>query len=293
MEEIRLHVENEYGKLESVLVNAGGSVMDSGQAEELEKEFGNERGDELNDHPETAPYKADLIRSQHKNFLALLKKKGAELYFAEDIPKASDQIFTRDLGVVIGDTFYEGRLNDRIRQLEHQGLDKLRDRFTNYCQLEEGIVECGDVFVHNKKVFVGITRKSTNMEGFLGLKKILEPKGYWCIPIRCAPEVLHLDCRFGILSRGEALIYRPGIHPQDLLILERTFNLIDLDADLVRTLGSNLTMVSRNEVILDKRNTKIKDLLEQKGFLVHAIEYSEITKKWGAFRCTTLPLYRS
>lgn len=292
MGNIVLNVSSEYGRLRSVLVSTGNALEFYKFNKELEDKYGSKMREESKYHPESGIPDISRGIQQHSAFLDLLKSKGVELIFSNDVQDAVHQVFTRDIGFVIGDTFFYSVMGDGIRKIEQQGLEHLNENFKNIEILEEGIIEGGDVFVHGNKVFVGITKHSTNWEGFNDLKKRIEPKGYQCIPIRCKERVLHLDCRFNIISENCALLFRKAIHPEDMEILEDCFDIIELKEDELETLGSNMFIVSPKEIVLDKRNSRLCSILREKGFNIIELDYSEITKLWGAFRCTTLPLNR-
>ena len=55
---------------------------------------------------------------------------------------------------------------------------------------------------------------------------------------------------------------------------------------------SNIFSISPKLVISDKRFSRLNSWLQQKDILVEEINYSEISKMGGLFRCSTLPLIR-
>lgn len=293
MEKIALNVNSEYERLKSVLVSTGNTLVDSKYEKKFQEKYGSSMDEEIQYHSEAGNVRAVTARKQHRTFLDVLKRKGVDLINAKDVKEAIYQVFTRDVGFVIGDTFYYAILGDGVRKREQGGLEYLNNRFIKYRVLQKGTIEGGDVFIHGKKVFVGITKYSTNEEGFTGLKDELEPKGYECVPIRCKDNILHLDCRFHIISKDHVLLFRKDINASDVKILEKNFNIIDIKEEELVTLGSNIFCISPTEVVIDKRNQRLGNILKEEGFDVIQLDYSELTKMWGAFRCTTLPLFRS
>ena len=57
-------------------------------------------------------------------------------------------------------------------------------------------------------------------------------------------------------------------------------------------LYSNFLSIEKNIVISEKRFTRLNKWLRSLGIKVEEINYSEVAKLGGLFRCTTLPLFR-
>ncbi len=287
---MKTNIKNEFGKLKKIIVATTDNVVSDKFSDDYLEKFGHSMAREIRYHPETDLVDVGLARVQHSNFLKLLESKGIELIFPKNIKDATDQIFTRDIGFVIGDTFYYSSMGDEIRKIEQAGIEHLN--FSKSKKLKKGIVEGGDVIVDGKNIFVGITIHSTSWQGFETLKEEFEPRGYNLISIECKDNVLHLDCRFTVIAPNLALIFEDDIFERDLRKIKNRFDTINLKKEEVLSYGTNVFLISPNEIVSDARNKRINRILESKGFQVHKIDYSEITKMWGAFRCTTLPLER-
>ena len=57
-------------------------------------------------------------------------------------------------------------------------------------------------------------------------------------------------------------------------------------------LNTNLFSISKNIVVSNKKFKETNDILSNLGYKVEEIDYSNIAKMGGLFRCTTLPLIR-
>lgn len=287
-----LGVQSEYGRLRAVVVNAGAALVPNSEIGTYHARYGSRIEEEVQYHPEAAPWDPDRVRAQHAGFIAELEGRGCDIHFTRDVPGGIYALFTRDVGFVIGDTFFCARLGDGVRRIEQEGLADLTPRFPRVARLASGIVEGGDVMVHGHKVFVGVTSYSTDREGFEGLRAQLEPRGYECIPIRLRENVLHLDCRLSILSPEHALLHSDDVHPDDAQRLEREFRIIPVRDEELETLALNVLSIAPGQVIMDARNRRVAAALEAEGFETIPLEFDEVSKLWGAFRCATLPLYR-
>ena len=81
----------------------------------------------------------------------------------------------------------------------------------------------------------------------------------------------------------------------DLEYLENLFgkpNLFYLDDFEKNKMFSNVFSISSKVVVSDVRFIKLNNWLKQNSIFVEEINYSEISKMGGLFRCYTLPLKR-
>ena len=57
-------------------------------------------------------------------------------------------------------------------------------------------------------------------------------------------------------------------------------------------LYSNFLSINKETVISDKRFKRLNNWLSNVGMKVEKVNYSEIAKLGGLFRCSTLPIFR-
>ena len=65
-----------------------------------------------------------------------------------------------------------------------------------------------------------------------------------------------------------------------------------ISKDEKNNMYSNIFSISPNVVISDSRFSRLNSWLQQKDIVVEEVNYSEISKMGGLFRCSTLPLIR-
>ncbi len=258
----------------------------------------------------TYPLESDMI-AELEEFVAVLQKHKVKVYRPEVI-QDYNQIFTRDIGFVIGDTFVKSNiLPDRADELEaiQYILDQINPvkviELPEYCH-----VEGGDVIVHGDDVFIGtyygadykdyITAR-TNRAAVEQLKKLFPNKTIRAFELKKSntdplSNALHLDCCFQPLGRGKAIIHPEGfLHPQDAQWLIDYFGsdqVFIIDAVGMTKMLSNVFSISESVVVSEKHFTALNHWLIQQGFTVEAIHFSEISKQGGLLRCSTLPLER-
>jgi len=60
----------------------------------------------------------------------------------------------------------------------------------------------------------------------------------------------------------------------------------------MKNIEINTFSISPKKVVMQKRSTRLASLLGKKGIEVIFVDYSEVLKLPGSFRCTTLPVER-
>lgn len=103
---------------------------------------------------------------------------------------------------------------------------------------------------------------------------------------------LHLDTVFNIFAPGSALIYPDAIENDSLKILEKDYKLFTVSKEEQFTLGTNTLSLSPDTLVCDPTNSGVLKKLKAAGHNVIEVQYSEIAKTGGLFRCGTCPLYR-
>jgi len=283
---------DERDTLKVALVGSGNTILPINQATEAEHFFGdNYYEKEVKYHSETGEWEPALWRKQLSFFRSVFESRGVRLVYPQDIERAWLQVFTRDVGFVLGDTFYSPVMRHNVRKAEQEGIKPLAERFRCFVELQTTHLEGGDVFIRKGKVFVGISRQTT-WYAFEELERHLFSRGFECIPVECEEEVLHLDCRFNLLGGDRAVIIPRGIKFSGINTLDRYFQLVELPEKGLETLATNYVFLSPKEVAVDERNEEVIRLLMQDGCRVVSIPFTEATKAWGGPRCSVCPLLR-
>lgn len=285
---------DERGSLKSALVGTGATLIPPEKTGEAERQFGDNYGEkELRYHPEAGQWSVPRWQAQLRYFRDILEEHGVRLVSPQEVPGAWMQAFTRDVGFTIGDTFYVPVMRHNIRRAEKAGIQSLYERLPfRVVELETPHLEGGDVFVHGSKVFVGISRQTTQ-PAFKELADHVRSEGYDCIPVECDESVLHLDCRFNIVNERKAVIIPDGVRPRGLDTLKEHFELVELSSDGLKTLTTNYVFVTPSTVLADSRNKEVAALLSEEGCEVIPLPFTEPTKAWGGPRCSICPLERA
>ncbi|MEZ7510301.1 dimethylarginine dimethylaminohydrolase family protein [Bacillus pumilus] len=229
--------------------------------------------------------------TQHKQLIQTLKDHQVRPIMLPANDRFPEQVFTRDIGFTIGHTLFVSSMAAPVRQGEEQLLKEwAQGNGLKTVPLTNGTIEGGDVLVDQRRVFVG-TSKRTNPAAIHELKK--ELPDHDIIPIHLPAHILHLDCVMNILSHDEILIYPEAFKKEDLHLLNMHYHLIEISEQEQFTLGPNVLSIGQKKVISLPINQETNAALTAHGYTVIEVDFSEIIKSGGSFRCCTLPIRRS
>ena len=300
-----IHVQNETSRLRAVVL---GSAISNGPTPKVEEAYDPKSLEHI--LAGTYPKEADMI-IEMEAFNQVFKKYNVKV-FRPEMLENYNQIFSRDIGFVIDDTFIKANiLPDRERELDaiQYVIDKINP--TKVVRPPEEVhIEGGDVMLWNNHVFIGTYKGSdykdyitarTNMEGVNYIKnlfpnKIVKEFDLVKSKIEARDNALHLDCCFQPVGNDKGIIYKSGFREEaDYMYLVKLFgkeNLFHITRDEMYSMNSNVFSIAPNVIVSEKNFTRLNTWLRGNGFIVEEIPYSEIAKQEGLLRCSTLPLIR-
>ncbi len=300
-----IHVTNESSRLRAVVL---GSALSNGPTPTAEEAYDPKSLEHI--LLGTYPTEPDMI-AEMEGFNQVFQKYDVKVYRPEMIENYN-QIFTRDIGFVIEDTFIKANiLPDRERELDaiQYIIDQINPKKVVRPPAEVHI-EGGDVILWNDYIFIGTYKGSdykdyitarTNMEGVNYIKqlfpnKIVKEFDLVKSKIEARDNALHLDCCFQPVGVNKGIIYKSGFREEaDYMYLVKLFgkeNLFHITRDEMYEMNSNIFSITPEVVVSEKSFTRLNTWLRDNGFTVEEISYSEIAKQEGLLRCSTLPLIR-
>ena len=248
------------------------------------------------------------LQNQISNFKKILLKYGIKIHDLDIIN--TNQIFARDLGFIIENKFFiSSILPDRENEIK--GLKSVLKNIKNIIKLpEDAHIEGGDVVLDSDNIFIGyydqkdyknqITAR-TNKKAIKLVKNYFPNKNVIPLELIKSPylpnsNALHLDCCFQPVSENKAVICKEAFKNSfelDLLISHYGVkNIFEISLKEMSKLYSNFFSIDKNIVVSDKRFHRLNKWLGSIGVKVEKINYSEVSKLGGLFRCSTLPLIR-
>lgn len=232
--------------------------------------------------------------AQVESLAALLRGRGVDVVQTPAIDGCIGQLFTRDVGFVVGTTLFLANPERSDRRREVASLAPVAARCDDVVRLREGVIEGGDVAVVPGAVLVGLGEK-TEPAALRELAAALAERDVRkeVVPVELAMEgVIHLDCVFNALAPDLALVFPPAIATASLAALHQRFDLIEMSLAETCDVRVNALSLGPRSVVLHTGSGRLAAILGRRGFETIALDFDEVGKAFGAFRCTTLPLRR-
>ncbi|MAZ26421.1 MAG: amidinotransferase [Cytophagaceae bacterium] len=302
---IKLNVKDETSRLRSVILGTAKSI---GPIPTLEEAY--DPKSLMHIKAGTYPVEEDMVREMDA-VAQVFNKYGVQV-FRPKLIQDYNQIFTRDIGFVIEDTFIKANiLPDRERELDAikhvlQQIDPEKIiRFP-----EEAHIEGGDVMPYGEYIFVGTYREEdypdyiiarTNMLAVDHLAKAFPEKEIVSFNLRKSntdayANALHLDCCFQPVGEGKAILHKNGFLQEEeyqwLVDFFGKQNIFEITAEEMFNMNSNVFSIAPDVVISEKNFTRLNTWLRKQGITVEEVPYAQIAKQEGLLRCSTLPLVR-
>lgn len=229
-------------------------------------------------------------------FQKALARHGIEVLQPEPLDGVPDQLMTRDIGVVIGDTFVVTQMARASRKAEWLGLLPILDRLGSQRVIkvpDNVVLEGGDVIVDNGRIFVGLSQR-TGPDGVAYLASQFPQFEVIPVPLKKLADgenVLHLDCSFVPVGQHSALIYADGLAEMPAAIAEN-YDLIVVTKTEQAILATNVLSISPTQVIARPQACRVNAEMRQRGLEVIELPFDDPPKTGGSFRCCSLPLWR-
>ena len=301
---LNINIENEYSRLKTVILGIADNL---GNPPSESDTFDPRSLYHIKNN--SYPLEKDLKKEVY-SFKKKLTKHNVEVLRPNNVDDCN-QIFARDLGFVISNMFF---LSDIVpnRQDEIEGINEILNHLdVGVIKLPEFMhIEGGDIIVHNDKVFIGtyseedypsLITARTNNKSIDYLKRIINNKEIIPIDIKKSninifENTLHLDCCFQTISKDKAIICPDGFKKkEDVEYLIKLFgkkNIFLASPEEAFMLTSNVLVISPEIIVSHSKFKRLNKWLEEKGVLVEKVDYSNVSKMSGLFRCSTLPLTR-
>lgn len=231
----------------------------------------------------------NFVISQYNKFINKLSINDIKINFIDTDDQLTDQIFIQDVGFVIEDVLFISKMNDNKRKKETEYLKKFaKENNIKFYEMKNNI-EGGDVIHYDNIVFVGLSNR-TNIEACEEIRDVLarlsSPIGV--VPIRFDCSKVHLDTVFNILDKNSAII-SPYVYDREKI--EKFIpNIYDISKEDADNMGTNYVYLGNKKIISSNKN--VSNILQNAGYTVEYIDYSEISKAGGGLECSILFLLR-
>lgn len=274
----QIHCQSEYGTLQKVFLCEPQYMEIKEVINDVQKKYVNNNIDR------------SLAISQHQIFEQTLRNAGVEVIKLRPSKEHPEQVFTRDIGFTLGNCLFISKMANPIRQGEEKILAHwMNEHDISYKKVSTHSIEGGDVIIDGNRVFVGVSDR-TCKNAIQSLQRDLPD--FEIIPIPFNPKYLHLDCVFNILSSSDALIFPDALEPKIVDRLSSMYHLIEVSESEQFSMGTNVLSIGHNRVFSLPINQDVNRQLREHGYQVLEVDFSEIIKSGGSFRCCSLPIMR-
>ncbi|WJY26955.1 MULTISPECIES: dimethylarginine dimethylaminohydrolase family protein [Sporosarcina] len=227
--------------------------------------------------------------AQHQAFEKKLREHNVEVIKLPSSERYPEQVFTRDIGFTVGDRLFLADMASDIRKGEEAALQNWLLKENIPFRVSESHVEGGDVIVDRNRVFIGISSR-TSEEAVSQLEKSLPDHEVIRVPFD--EKYLHLDCVFNVLSPETGLYFPQAFDEDTRQMLESMYDLIEVKESEQFTMGTNVLSIGDGQLFSLPQNPEVNAAMRKKGFDVIEVDFSEIIKSGGSFRCCSMPVVR-
>ncbi|UZO79224.1 arginine deiminase-related protein [Aquimarina sp. ERC-38] len=306
MNTIPIHITNETSRLRSVVL---GIATSNGPVPRVEDAYDPKSIEHINKG--TYPSEKNMVQELDA-VASVLEKYDVKVYRPEVI-KNCNQIFTRDIALVVEDYFIKTNIlpdrENEIKAINHVVSQITPEKVIN---VEDQNIhfEGGDIIMYQNYIFIGTYKGAdysdcivarTNMKGVQFFKDFFPNKKVIEFDLQKSMQdpkdnALHLDCCFQPVGKEYAIIHKEGFKDvRDYEFLVKLFGnekLFHITKEEMYYMNSNIFSIAEDVVISEKGFTRLNRWLRSLQITVEEVPYAEIAKQEGLLRCSTLPLFR-
>ncbi len=296
-------VQNEWGPLQAVMVGTG---VGMGDVPKLEDTF----DPQSRKHVLNGTYPSEIHVTRELDLLVKILKSHNVRVFRPDLI-GMNQVFTRDIGLVIDDQFIlTNMVEDRSK--EQAGLKSMLQRNPGNILTPPSHVhlEGGDIMPMSGEIWVGyakepdfteFTTARTNEAAIEWLQTQFPNRtvrGFELQKSDTHPSLnaLHLDCCMAPLGMGHMMYHPAGFkNPADVAWLQDHYpaeNRMELTATEMEHMHGNILSIAPHVVISSIGFERTFNQMKRWGYDVILVDLTETAKMGGLLRCSTMPLRR-
>ncbi|HXL21745.1 MAG TPA: arginine deiminase family protein [Candidatus Dormibacteraeota bacterium] len=228
------------------------------------------------------PIDLQKAQQQHRAYEELLESLGARVLSLPAEPALPDSMFVEDPAIVLDEIAVIFPLGTASRRPEAAALAQALAPFRQLAHIQlPGTIEGGDILRIDRKLFVGLTRRS-NAEGLRQLAQIVAPHQYEVIPVSVT-GCLHLKSAVTYLGLGRnaLLANRLWFDPAPLA----GYDFIDVDPAEPHAANA---LALAGTIIFPASFPKTRAHLESRGFHITPLDISELQKAESGLTCSSL-----
>lgn len=304
MQSVAWNIQDEWQSLEAVMVGIGDGM---GAPPSIDETY----DPQSRKHVAAGTYPTEAaVTEELEAFAAELTARGMQV--VRPVPLGFNQVFTRDIGLVIDGTFVMTSMVED-REQEQAGLKRMLEQHGGpVVEPPAGVrLEGGDIMPMPGEIWVGCvnpndfetyTTARTNHAAAAWLQQVFPHRIVRTFNLTKSDSdplinALHLDCCLAPLGLGHLLVHPDGFaHPHELKTLLARYPddcICTVTADEMQAMHCNVFSIAPDTVVSDAQFTRTNEQMRAWGYEVVEVNLRETSKMGGLLRCSTLPLRRT
>lgn len=226
----------------------------------------------------------DLAIQQWTNLKETIEKLGAEVELIEPIDGLPDMVFTANAGFVLREKEF------LLTTFKHPERKPEEEYFLHWfwqndylikmqSALFEGEGDCLPDF--NGNIWQGYGMRSEPVDSYFFEKPTIYLK-------LINQNFYHLDTCFAVLDQTTALYYPDAFEHKDIIKYHLS-NSIEVTDEEANDFSCNAIVIEKN-IVMNKCSSRLKKILNDRGFTVFEVSLSEFLKSGGSAKCLVLNL---
>jgi dimethylargininase len=222
----------------------------------------------------------ELARSQHQQYQQALAELGCKVVSLEEQPELPDSVFVEDVAIVLDECAVITRPGAESRRPETESIASELREYRKLKFIETpGTLDGGDVLRVGQTLYVGLSGRS-NLAAVDQLRALISPYGY-TVKAAEVSGCLHLKSAVSQVAENTLLANPRWVKQADFGAFEW------LEIDPAEEYAANTLLIGES-IIYPTSFPRTRQLLEQRGIRVAAVDVSELQKAEGAVTCCSL-----
>jgi len=231
-------------------------------------------------HIERTPIDLDIARAQHDEYVRALANIGCQVIELPEEPDLPDSVFVEDTAFILSEAAVITRPGADSRKPETESIaNALAPHRPLLHVTEPATVDGGDVLVLGKKIFIGLSTRST-LQAVEQLNDLLGKYGYTVHGIELT-DCLHLKTAVTRVDDKTLLINKHWVDSSHF----DGFDLIDVDAS--EPYAANCLPIN-GQILYPTTFPATQRMLEERGYHIVNVNLDELAKAEGAVTCCSL-----
>lgn len=233
---------------------------------------------------ERSPIHFETLKEQHRHYCETLKKLGLSVKVLPEDSSHPDSVFVEDPAVIFDEMAFLNRLGVPSRQGETLSLREHLSPYRSTHQITPpGTLEGGDVLQVDRKVFVGISKR-TNLEAIEQIQIQLKSYDYEVIPLELK-ECLHLKTACTYIGQQTFILNPQWVRKDFFCSAFPQYKALTVHPS--EPFAANTIKVGHT-LITSASAPQTNQSLIAKGFSIQTLDISEVEKAEGGLTCLSL-----